>query len=70
MTGVVREIDCRFLMHGPLGDPLRDPDYVRQVHVDEESRTIIWPNGLDPATEFLHDLEPADATAARDRTAA
>lgn len=59
--GVIREIDCRFLMHGTLGEPLRDPDYFRQVRVDKESRTIIWPNGLDPSPELLHDYQPADA---------
>ena len=52
--GVVREIDCSFLLHGPLGEPLRDPDYFRQVRVDDEARTVVWPNGLDPAPELLH----------------
>lgn len=54
--GVVREIDCTFLLHGTLGEPLRDLAYFRQVRVDPESRTIVWPNGLDPAPELLHDL--------------
>lgn len=58
--GVVREIDCGFLMHGALGEPLRDPGYFRQVRVDDESRTIMWPNGLDPSPELLHDYEPVD----------
>lgn len=53
--GVVREIDCDFLLHGTLGEPLRDPAYFRQVCVDPESRTVTWPNGLDPAPELLHD---------------
>ena len=62
--GVVREIDCAFLLHGTLGEPLKDPDYFRQVRVDSELRTIVWPNGLDPAPELLHgDVEPADAVA-------
>jgi hypothetical protein len=27
--------------------------------VDEEARTVVWPNGLDPAPELLHgDCEP------------
>jgi hypothetical protein len=58
--GVVRDVDCAFLLHGSLGESLRDPDYFRQVRVDDESRTIVWPNGLDPAPELLHgDHEPA-----------
>ena len=52
--GVERVIDCSFLLHGTLGEPLRDLDYFRQVRVDPELRTIVWPNGLDPAPELLH----------------
>jgi hypothetical protein len=69
--GVVRAVDCAFLLHGTLGEPLRDPDYFRQVRVDQESRTIVWPNGLDPAPELLHgDHEPASASAGDSRQAA
>jgi hypothetical protein len=57
--GVIGEIDCAFLLHGTLGEPLRDPDYFRQVQVDREARTIVWPNGLDPAPELLHELATA-----------
>jgi hypothetical protein len=58
--GLVRDIDCSFLLHGTLGEPLRDPGYFRQVRVDEEARTVVWPNGLDPAPELLHgDYKPA-----------
>lgn len=58
--GLVREIDCSFLLRGKLGEPLRDPDYFRQVRVDEDARTVVWPNGLDPAPELLHgDHTPA-----------
>ena len=57
--GLAREVDCSFLFHGTLGEPLRDPDYFRQARVDEEARTVVWPNGLDPAPELLHgDHEP------------
>lgn len=57
--GVVREVDCSFLFHGTLGEPLRDPDYFKQAPVDEEARTVVWPNGLDPAPELLRgDYEP------------
>ena len=52
--GFVRDVDCTFLLHGTLGEPLRDPEYFRQVRVDEEARTVVWPNGLDPAPELLH----------------
>lgn len=52
--GVVRVVDCSFLLHGTLGEPLKDPDYFRQVRVDHSARTIVWPNGLDPSPELLH----------------
>jgi hypothetical protein len=52
--GVERDVDCAFLLHGTLGEPLRDPEYFRQVRVDDEARTVVWPNGLDPAPELLH----------------
>jgi hypothetical protein len=51
----VREVDCSFLLRGPLGEPLRDPEYFRQVRVDAEARTVVWPNGLDPAPELLRE---------------
>jgi hypothetical protein len=58
--GVERDVDCAFLLHGTLGEPLSDPEYFRQARVDEEAGTVVWPNGLDPAPEILHgDCEPA-----------
>jgi hypothetical protein len=53
--GLVRDVDLSSLLHGPLGEPLRDLDYFRQVRVDADSRTIVWPNGLDPDPDMLHD---------------
>lgn len=61
--GVVREVDfAPELEHaeGTLVEALRDADYFRQVRVDEDARTIAWPNGLEPDPEVLHgDFEPA-----------
>jgi Protein of unknown function (DUF2442) len=58
--GLVRDVDLSGLLHGSLGEPLRDLAFFRQVRLDEEARTIVWPNGLDPAPELLHDsLAPA-----------
>jgi hypothetical protein len=53
--GLVRDVDLTPLLQGPLGEPLRDPEYFRQVRVDDEARTIVWPNGLDPDPDMLHD---------------
>ncbi len=68
--GVVRDVDCSFLLYGTLGQPLREPDYFAQVTVDHEARTIIWPNGLDPAPELLHGGAPAEASLGRASRAA
>ena len=68
--GVVREVDCSFLLRGALGEPLRDPEFFKQVRVDEEGGTVVWPNGLDPAPELLHgDYEPPSAEPSQTRRA-
>jgi Protein of unknown function (DUF2442) len=51
--GLVTEADFSDDLWGPLGEQLRDPVYFAQVRVDEESRTILWPNGLDPDPDVL-----------------
>lgn len=68
--GVVRDVDCAFLLRGTLGEPLKDFEYFRQVRVDDESRTIVWPNGLDPAPELLHGAPEPAVRADRSRRAA
>jgi hypothetical protein len=68
--GLVREIDCAFLLHGALGEPLRNRDYFRQVCVDQDARTIVWPNGLDPAPELLHGDYELPSPARRSQAAA
>lgn len=62
--GLVREVDLSCLLRGPLGEPLRDLDYFRRVRVDADARTIVWPNGLDPDSEMLHDARELSRTAA------
>ncbi|HZU17401.1 MAG TPA: DUF2442 domain-containing protein [Candidatus Dormibacteraeota bacterium] len=61
--GVVREVDLSGQLWREMLEPLRDPEFFRQVRVDEESRSVIWPNGLDLDPEVLHgDAEPARPT--------
>jgi hypothetical protein len=52
--GMVTDADFTDDLWGTLGEPLRDLAYFRQVRVDEEARTIVWPNGLDPDPYVLH----------------
>jgi hypothetical protein len=39
---------------GELYEPLRDADYFRQVMVDDEVGTIVWPNGADFDPDLLY----------------
>lgn len=51
----VQTIDFEPVLAGELFGPLRDPALFRQVGLDPEVHTLVWPNGadFDPAT--LHD---------------
>lgn len=48
-------IDLEPVLAGELYGPLKDPALFRQVRLDPEVHTLVWPNGadFDPAT--LHD---------------
>jgi hypothetical protein len=52
--GTAREIDLEAELWGPVFEPLRDPQLFRQVSVDEELGTIVWPNGADLDPDVLH----------------
>ena len=48
-------LDLAPRMHGPIFEKAAsDLDYFRQVVVDNEAGTIVWPNGADLAPEVLH----------------
>jgi len=59
--GTVREIDLEAELWGPVFEPLRDdPQLFRQVRVDEELGTIVWPNGADLDPDVLYgDVAPS-----------
>jgi hypothetical protein len=55
-----REVDLTGELHGPVFEPLTDPDFFAQVRVDPELGTVVWPNGADLDPLVLHgDFEPA-----------
>lgn len=58
--GTEREVDLEGELWGPVFEPLRkDPELFRQVRVDDELGTIVWPNGADMDPDVLHgDFEP------------
>jgi hypothetical protein len=59
--GSERVVDLEGELWGPVFEPLKaDPDLFRQVRVDEELGTIVWPNGADMDPDVLHGShEPA-----------
>jgi hypothetical protein len=58
-------IDFRPILEGELYGPLRNLELFKQVRIDPEVETLVWPNGaeFDPAT--LHDW-PANEQAFRE----
>lgn len=52
--GSERVLDLADELWGPMAEPLRDPAVFRQVRVDPELRTIVWPNGFDLDPDVLH----------------
>jgi len=58
--GTVREVDLEAELWGPVFEPLRDDlELFRQVRVDEELGTIVWPNGADLDPDVLHGDAPS-----------
>lgn len=53
--GTEQVIDFRPVLEGELYGPLKDEYLFKQVEIDPEVHTLVWPNGadFDPAT--LHD---------------
>lgn len=64
--GTQGDIDFSHWAWRGVFEPLRDPAYFREVTLDDELGTIVWPNGADIAPETLH----AWALAGREPTAA
>jgi len=53
--GTERVIDFEPILIGPLFGPLRDPALFRQLKVDAEIGTIVWPTGADIDPNVLYD---------------
>lgn len=49
-------VDLSKELWGGMFEPLKDVSLFRQVKLDTELDTIVWPNGADLAPEFLHEL--------------
>ena len=64
--GQVRDADIAPMLDGPVFQPLRDPTAFKEVFVDEETRSVAWPNGADLDPDVIYEAAPpARAFAAR-----
>jgi Protein of unknown function (DUF2442) len=50
-----QEIDLNGMLYGELYEPLNNPDFFKQVRIDPEIKTLVWPNGADFDPAVLHD---------------
>lgn len=48
-------VDFEPVLKGAIYGPLKDPDFFRQVTIDPEIKTLVWPNGADFDPETLHE---------------
>jgi uncharacterized protein DUF2442 len=53
--GVMEDVDLSGEFHVEVFEPLRDPEFFKQATVNEETRTVEWPNGADFAPGFLYE---------------
>lgn len=51
--GTSKTVDFQPWLHGPIFEPLRDPNYFREFFVS--GSTVCWPNGADIAPETLYE---------------
>ncbi|MGQ9547498.1 MAG: DUF2442 domain-containing protein [Roseiflexus sp.] len=52
--GMVREINFEPVLEGPVYGVLRDEELFKQVRIDAEVHTLVWPNGADFDPETLY----------------
>ena len=48
-------IDLEPVLYGEMYAPLRDVEFFRQVQLDPEVKTLVWPNGADFDPYVLHE---------------
>ena len=52
-----KTINFKNILNGEMYSPFRDLSFFNQVKIDNEVKTIVWPNGADFDPETLHDWE-------------
>lgn len=59
--GISRTINFEPILRGELFGPLRDPAEFKQVTLDPEVHTLVWPSGADFDPALLHDWPDHEA---------
>lgn len=54
--GLVKQVNLRRFLWGPMFVHLLDPAEFATVVVDQDAGTIVWPNEADFCPEMLHSL--------------
>jgi len=54
--GRIKLVDLSPHLEGPIFEPLQDPSYFRQLRVNSEIDTVVWPNGADFSPDFLYEI--------------
>lgn len=51
------EVDLANQLNGSMFESLKDMATFKNVKIDPELETVVWPNGADLAPEFLKELQ-------------
>jgi hypothetical protein len=60
VRGVV-DLASRVVRRGGVFEPLESPEFFRQVAIDSELGTIVWPNGADFCPDMLYGWATGEA---------
>lgn len=52
--GTEGEVNLGPALRGPVFDPLKAPDAFKAFTIDDDFKTLCWPNGADIAPEYLY----------------
>jgi len=58
--GTRKVVDLEPYLEGPVFEPLKNQDFFRQVSVNPDVDTVVWPNDADFAPDFLYEIGQVD----------